>query len=211
MKKILTIGAITIGMIASSCHGKQLATNRISCCPPTGTTAPVTIATTLQAQSSIYQLPGKWTDEHNQSLELRDLKGKVRVIAMIFTHCTYACPRLVQDMKAIADSLPAAEKNKVGFVLVSFDAQRDDPAQLARFASQQGLDDHWTLLHGDPRQIRELSMVLNVKYQDAGDNTYTHSNAILILDKQGSVIRSLEGLEAQTSVADNEINRLVNR
>ena len=208
MKKILTIVTITIGMIAASCHGKQLITNRISCCPPAVTTAPVTIATT---QSSIYQLPGKWTDQHNQRLELTDLKGKVRVIAMIFTHCAYACPRLVQDMKAIEDSLPAKEKNDVGFVLVSFDAQRDDPAQLARFASQQGLDNHWTLLHGDPRQIRELSMVLNVKYQDAGDNTYTHSNAILILDKQGMVIRSLEGLEARTSVADNEINRLVNR
>lgn len=211
MKKILVTFPVAISVIVLSCHRKQLVTSRISCCPEVRTTAPATAPLPSEVQSSIYQLPGTWTDQHNHEMQLNDLKGKVQVIAMIFTHCGYACPRLVQDMKAIADSLPAAEKDEVGFILVSFDSQRDDPAQLNRFASQYGLDDHWTLLHGDPGQIRELSMVLNVKYQDAGDNNYTHSNAILILDKQGSVSRSLEGLEAQTNVAHEMINQLVSR
>lgn len=235
MKKISAILTIAISIIALSCHRKQLVESRLSCCPqargavPAGagvavqpgvavqagraaqTKLAVKTGVSPEAQSSIYQLPGNWTDQHNHRLALDELKGKVQVMAMIFTHCGYACPRLVQDMKAIADSLPGAEKDKVGFVLVSFDAQRDDPAQLARFAAQQGLGDHWTLLHGDPRQIRELSMVLNVKYQDAGDNNYTHSNAILILNKQGAVTRSLEGLEAQTTVASEVINELVTR
>lgn len=195
-------------VIALSCHRKQLVTSRISCCPQAENAVS---ATPPETQSSIYQLPGKWTDQHNHSLHLNRLEGKVQVIAMIFTHCSYACPRLVQDMKAIADSLPRSEKDKVGFVLVSFDSQRDDPAQLQRFATQQGLDDHWTLLHGDPGQVRELSMVLNVKYQDAGGNNYTHSNAIHILDKKGSVTRSIEGLQPQTTLAAEVINQLVNR
>ncbi|HEV2483015.1 MAG TPA: SCO family protein [Puia sp.] len=229
MKTIFALFIPAISVIVLSCHRKQLVTSRISCCPPartavaaeterpavpTETSLPAVAAETVllpEAPSSIYQLPGKWTDEHNHGIELSQLKGKVQVMAMIFTHCAYACPRLVQDMKAIEDSLSGSEKNNVGFVLVSFDSQRDDPAQLRRFASEQGLDDHWTLLHGDPGQVRELSMLLNIKYQDAGDNNYSHSNAILILDKQGTVTRSLEGLQPQTALAGEVINQLVNR
>jgi protein SCO1/2 len=162
----------------------------------------------LDARTSIYQLPGLWTDQHDRRLELGRLKGKVQVMAMIFTHCGYACPRIVQDMKAIQDSLPDAEKNNVGFVLVSFDTQRDDPAQLQRFAEQQALDGHWILLHGSSRQVRELSMLLDIKYRQTGDNGFTHSNSILILDNQGTVRTSLDGLEPQTGTAIDLIHRL---
>ena len=210
MKQILAISTIAISIFTVSCHRKQLVTSRISCCPQAASSDPVKIAP-LDGQASIYQLPGVWTDQHNRNMHLEQLKGKVQVMAMIFTHCAYACPRIVQDMKAIEDSLTGPGKNNVGFVLVSFDSQRDDPAQLRRFASEQGLDDCWTLLHGDARQVRELSMLLNVKYQDAGDNNFAHSNAILILDKEGSVTRSLEGLQPQTALAGEVINQLANR
>ncbi|MBL0305693.1 MAG: SCO family protein [Chitinophagaceae bacterium] len=57
------------------------------------------------------------------------LKGKPTVVGMIFTHCTYACPRLTADIKSIADSLNY-EKEKVNFLLVSFDTKRDNPTRL---------------------------------------------------------------------------------
>lgn len=166
------------------------------------------IADPLAASASIYQLPGVWNDQHDHALPLAALKGKVQVLAMIFTHCGYACPRLVQEMRDIEDSLSAAEKKEVGYVLVSFDTERDDPAQLGRYAGQQGLDDHWVLLHGNAGQVRELSMVLNVKYQATGDGNFSHSNAVFILDKQGAVRQTLEGLGSNAALAVQTIGRL---
>ena len=176
-------------MTIMSCHRKPSLT-RISCCPADNAAA--LTATAPDPNASVYQLPGTWTDQHNRTRQLKDLKGKTQIVAMIFTHCAYACPRIVQDMKNLGSSLPKVENEPTGFVLVSFDSQRDDPAQLARFAKQEGLDDRWTLLHGSSTQIRELSMLLNVKYQDAGNGNFIHSNSIRILDGDGVIERSIE-------------------
>jgi len=197
-----------ISVIALSCH-KAPVSPRLSCCAKENATAASSLAGFPETNASVYQLPGEWTDAHNHSLELKELKGKVQVAAMIFTHCGYACPRLVQDMKAIEAALPDAIKNNVGFVLVSFDAERDDPAQLDRFAVQQGLNERWKLLHGGAGEIRELSMLLNVRYQQLEDGNFNHSNSIFILDKRGKIIQSLDGLEPQTALAVNTISRLV--
>ena len=103
MKTVFATLTIAISVIALSCHRKQLVTSRISCCPQGENAAIAPGISPFEAQSSIYRLPGKWTDQHNHNLELNQLKGKVQVIAMIFTHCAYACPRIVQDMKVYTE------------------------------------------------------------------------------------------------------------
>lgn len=205
------IGICLISVVVLGCHRKNLVMSRISCCPRVATSPTPQDLVPGHEEASIYQLSGQWTDQHGRLLELNKLKGKIQVMAMIFTHCGYACPRIVQDMKAIEDSLSGRLKNDVGFVLVSFDAQRDDPAQLRRFAAQQGLDDRWTLLHGSPGQVRELSMLLGVAYQEAPNGNFSHSNAILILDAGGAVAGTLPGLQAQPLVAGDMIYQIANR
>src|SRR6516164_2938673 len=44
---------------------------------------------------SLYQLESSWTRHDNQTISLKQLRGKVQLIAMIFTHCPSSCPRLV--------------------------------------------------------------------------------------------------------------------
>lgn len=207
MNRFLLITILFAAVTSSSCH-RKIASAPISCCPKSEVAGMEQLSRGT-ISTSIYQLPGVWTDQHARHLSLQDLKGKVQVISMIFTHCGYACPRLVEDIKAVEDSLPASQKNDVGYVLVSFDSKRDDPAQLDRFAAEHGLDGHWRLLHGDAAQVREVSMLLNVRYRQTPDGNFSHSNTIVILDKDGQVISSLDGLEAQTAAAVNTINRLL--
>lgn len=184
------IGAI---LVTAACR-RQAAPSTPLCCTKEKAVTTSPLPNPLAAGTSIYQLPGKWTDQRNHQLSLYELKGKVQVMAMIFTHCAYACPRIVQEMKTLEDSLSAAQKKDVGFVLVSFDSDRDNPAQLARFAKQEGLDSDWTLLHGSAIQVRELSLLLNVRYRRLEESDFTHSNAIIILDRQGRIRQTLEGL-----------------
>lgn len=149
---------------------------------------------------SIYQLPGVWTDQHHHQVELSDLEGKVVVMAMIFTRCGYACPQLVENMKAIEDGLSAGDRDQVRFVLVTFDTDRDSVAQLNRYAAQKGLRG-WTLLRGTAQEVRQLSVLMDVPFQQLDSGDFTHANRITLLDRQGKIAGRLEGLTPLTSQA----------
>ena len=114
---------------------------------------------------SVYQLDGEWVNQDNQSIKLTDLKGKIQVVAMIFSSCKYACPKIVDDMKKIEKQIPEDKKNKIGFTLISFDVDRDTPEQLKKFSKEMKLNEHWNLLRSNEQQVRELSMLLDVKYE----------------------------------------------
>lgn len=146
-------------------------------------------------EQSIYQVAGTWTDQHGEAIPLGKLAGKVQVTAMIFTHCGYACPKIIENMKAIEAGLPRSLKNKVDFLLISFDAQKDTSARLSRYADQLQLGGNWTLLHGDMDQVRIMSMLLQVQYSPLEGGGFNHTNAITILDENGAVSRRIEGLD----------------
>ncbi|MEO6135009.1 MAG: SCO family protein, partial [Ginsengibacter sp.] len=112
------------------------------------------------------------------------------------------------DIKNIEDSLKQ-EKGNINFVLVSFDADRDTPAQLKKFAQEQGLGDNWTLLHGSEDAVRTLSVLLNVQFEKDGEGNFSHSNIISVLDKNGRLAFQKEGLEANQSQTISLIKNMV--
>lgn len=156
---------------------------------PKNNTSPVG---TLSSES-IYQLTDTFQTQDKKAITLGYFKGKPTVIAMIFTHCTYACPRLTGDIKKIEEELKD-EKRKVNFVLVSFDADRDTPDTLKKYANSIGLDENWTLLHGDENAVRTLSVLLNVQFAKDAEGNFSHSNIISLLDKKGVLVFQKEGL-----------------
>ena len=60
---------------------------------------------------SIYNLPEKWTNQDGKNIELKELRGKVLVMVMIYTSCKSACPRLVADMRNIEAKIPEEYKD----------------------------------------------------------------------------------------------------
>ena len=67
------------------------------------------------------------------------------------------------------------------------------------------------LLQGSSDQVRELSMVLNVRYQKLSGGNFNHSSDIFILDQNGNIVQSLEGLDGNIHRADSVLNRLASR
>lgn len=163
------------------------------------------------AQNSLYQVSGEWTNQNGKKISLDQLAGKVQVTAMIFTHCGYACPKMVDNMKAIEEKLPNNLKNKVDFLLISFDARNDTSARLKQYASQKQLDNNWTLLHGSAEQIRMMSMLLQIQYSPLQGGGFTHSNAITILDQHGDISDRIEGLDINVGQLVNAIKEAVAR
>lgn len=159
-------------------------------------------------EESLYNVSDHFTDQQGKQMELRNFAGKITVVSMIFTHCNYACPRLTNDVKAIADRLQRMGIDNVNYLLVSFDTKRDHPARLREFAKEHQLEKNWTLLTGDEEAVRQLSVLLNVQYEKTPDGNFSHSNLITVLDQQGRIATQLEGLQASNTETIAKIKQL---
>jgi protein SCO1/2 len=150
---------------------------------------------------SLYQVESTWVTESGQRLRLGDLRGKVRVLALVYTSCDYACPLLVETMKRLEVSLAPELRSRVGFVVVTFDPERDTPEVLKAYSEKRQLDlQSWTLLSGRPDDILELAILLGVKYKKDPRGGFAHSNILTVLNKEGEIVHRHTGLRA--SLAD---------
>ena len=157
---------------------------------------------------SLYQTEGKWDNQYGDTISLSKLRGKIPVVSMVFTRCTFSCPRIVADLKAIERAVPADKKDKVVFVLISFDSNRDHTDQLKAFTKQMKLDGNWMILHGNEEDVRELSMLLNVKYKKQENGDFTHSSGFTLLDTKGAIAFHQEGLGEDPGEVIDKIRRL---
>lgn len=144
---------------------------------------------------SIYNLPSKWTNEEGENLEMKDLKGKVLVMVMIYTSCKSACPRLVADMRNIEQRLPNKIKDNVTLVLVSIDPAVDTPKRLKAFAIENKMDGpQWVFLRSSEENTREFAAVLAVNYKKIAPVEFSHSNIISVFNTDGELAYQQEGL-----------------
>jgi protein SCO1 len=144
---------------------------------------------------SIYNLPSKWTNQNAQNIEMKDLRGKVLVMVMIYTSCKAACPRLVADMRNIESRLPENIKRNVKLVLISIDPETDTPKKLKEFAIANKMNnDQWVFLRSTEENTREFAAVLAVNYKKIAPLDFSHSNIISIFTAEGELAYQQEGL-----------------
>ncbi len=191
MKRIKQLCVVLLVINYFSCyHEREKKAELSDCCKKTDST------TTLKGYSkeSIYQIGAEWQNQNGEKFELEKLGGKVQVLAMIFTNCNYACPKIISDIQTIESRIPSDKINKVNFLLISFDLVRDTPDRLKEFAKEMNLNERWVLLHGTEDLVQEISVALGVKFEKEDDGSFAHSNIITILDKNGAIAYQQEGL-----------------
>ncbi len=158
-------------------------------------------------ETSIFNLTSKWHTQDDQTIELKDLKGDVLVIAMIYTSCKAACPRLVADMRNIYAKV---DDRSIKYVLVSIDPETDTPKRLKEFAIENLMDhEQWIFLQGAIDDVREFSNVLAVKYKKISPVDFSHSNIISLFDKNGVLYYQQEGLGVDNKIIVTKIIELV--
>lgn len=143
------------------------------------------------SEYSVYDLQSYWKDQRNSDRRLGSLAGRVQLVALVYTHCADACPRILTSMKRIE-----AATRDVDFVLVSIDPLRDTAGQLQAFADGARLDaQRYTLLRGSDDAIAELAAALDVRYRKVDDGSFVHTAIITVLDKQGHVVYQQENAD----------------
>ncbi|MDD2763000.1 MAG: SCO family protein [Opitutaceae bacterium] len=158
--------------------------------------AAATATAEAAADRSIYQLEATWITDAGKPFRLEELRGRPVVLAMFFASCGYACPRIVNDMTQIRQTLAPAVRDHAVFVLVSFDDERDTVAALHAYREAHELaSTNWMLLRGAPGDIRELAAVLGVSYKKNALGMFDHSNLITVLSPEGEITHQRAGLE----------------
>lgn len=159
------------------------------------------------SEASIFNLTSKWNTQNGETIQLKDLKGDVLVMVMIYTTCKAACPRLVADMRNIYKDV---NNSSVKYILVSIDPETDTPERLKEFAIENEMDnEQWIFLQGSVDDVREFSNVLAVKYKQISPMDFSHSNIISVFDKGGVLHHQQEGLNVNNQTTVSKISELV--
>jgi protein SCO1/2 len=172
------------------------------CGRPSAPIEPASPEVSAAADFSVYELDARWRDQDGRDRVPGSLRGRVQVVAMVYTNCTHTCPAIVAELKRLEAALDPAERGRVGFVLVSLDPERDTPAQLKAFATSMRLDaSAWTLLTGDADSVREMAALLGIRYRAEADAQISHSNTYLVLDTDGRIVHRQDGVGSGTGPA----------
>jgi len=127
--------------------------------------------------------------DHNGNLRtMKDFKGKIAVVFFGFTQCPDVCPLTLADFKAVKREL-GSDADRVTFMLVSIDPDRDTPAVLKRYLSV--FDESFVGLTGPDERLRRIADQLDASYEkqkpdpESGAYTIAHTSFMYLFDAQG--------------------------
>jgi len=201
MKKSILV-FLFFATLLVSCHKGE---TKKSCC----SNKTQSVAADSLSGESVYNLTSSWTSQKEEKFQLSHFRNKTVIAAMVFTHCESACPRLVADMKRLESSLSETELQKISFLLISMDPERDTPARFREFASIHKLNDNWTLVSSGQDATTEIANVLGVRVKKLEDGGFDHSNVIYVLDQNGVIVTQQNGFAVEQSDILKSIKLLV--
>ena len=102
------------------------------------------------------------TDHNGRPANLKQFRGKTVFFAFGFTHCPSICPATLSHFAAIKEALPADVRDKVQFLFVSLDPQRDSPERLKEWVTF--FDPEFIGLTGDTTKLRGIAYKYKATY-----------------------------------------------
>lgn len=101
------------------------------------------------------------SDQTGQPFTFSSARGKVVVMAFLFTHCGDVCPFSAIKMRLALDQLGEAAQN-VELVVVDTDPERDTVPVLAQYSRELGLYNKWHMVTGPLADMQKLYQSLKI-------------------------------------------------
>ena len=119
-------------------------------------------------------------------VRLADYRGKVVAVTFIFTLCADTCPVLTPMMSFVQDQLGEDFGEKIAFVSITVDPERDTPEVLKEYAQAFGANlAGWSFLTGAPDAIREVTRRYGVFAAKNANGGVDHTFLTSIIDQRG--------------------------
>ncbi len=123
-----------------------------------------------------------------QAFTAADLRGHWTIAFFGFTHCPDVCPTTLAAFKQVWTRLAEhGNADKVQFLFISVDPQRDTPEQLARYIAFFNKD--FIAATAADEELTRLTRALGILYlrvpDQAGGYSIDHSASAMIIDPEG--------------------------
>ena len=198
-KQILVIAAACAALATQSAHAAA------ACCEA----AP--LKAEAHSDTSLFNVASQWQNQTGNSAPLSQIGDRPQLVAMVYTTCQFACPRMLSDLKAIEEAMGSDTASDYGITLITFDPERDTVTAYQAYAKKQQLEaERWTFLRGTASDILEIANLLGVKYKHLPNGEFSHSNIITLLNTQGEIVTQLEGLGADSTKLIETTKALIN-
>ncbi len=190
MKRLLILTIVGVSLISAADAQEEDAAQKLTLSPAD------------PAEGSVYDLDSRWKTQEGEELALKDLQGKVRIVAMGYTSCKYACPRIIADLQRIERELKdeTLGTDRVSLSFISIDPETDTPARMKKLEKDYKFDPkRWLLLTGDEDGVLELAVALGMKYRQTTALDFAHSNIITVLAPDGRIVHQTAEIGADLS------------
>ena len=126
------------------------------------------------------------TSQDGAPVKLSDYRGRVVAVTFIFTLCADTCPVLTPMMSFVQDQLGEDFGEKIAFVSITVDPERDTPEVLKEYAQAFGANlAGWSFLTGAPDAIREVTRRYGVFAAKNANGDVDHTFLTSIIDQRG--------------------------
>lgn len=130
-------------------------------------------------------------DQHGAEVTAETLTGKPAILYFGYTFCPDVCPLTLAELSQVSTAL-GADAQKVNFVFISVDYQRDTPQRLSEYLPAFNAD-FIGLTTTDEANLQALTQPLGIYYElapEAGSQAeylVAHTASTFMLDAQGEV------------------------
>ena len=126
------------------------------------------------------------TSQDGAPVKLSDYRGRVVAVTFIFTLCADTCPVLTPMMSFVQDQLGEDFGEKIAFVSITVDPERDTPGVLKEYAQVFGANlAGWSFLTGTPDAIRDVTRRYGVFAAKTANGSVDHTFLTSIIDQRG--------------------------
>ncbi|MBC7821253.1 MAG: SCO family protein [Planctomycetaceae bacterium] len=138
----------------------------------------------------------EFTERSGEVVRKDDLAGHPWVVSFIFTHCAGPCFRVTSAMRRLQEEF--FTDTDLRLVTITVDPERDNPAQLAKYANDfRASPERWLFLTDPTGQKDKIYPLINGSFlmpvQEATGamriegHEFIHTNNILLVDERGVV------------------------
>ena len=126
------------------------------------------------------------TSQDGAPVRLADFRGKVVAVTFIFTMCTSTCPVLTPMMSFVQDQLGRDFGEKIVFMSITVDPERDTLPVLKDYARAFGANPvGWFFLTGEAHAIRDVTRRYGVFAAKTESGDVDHTFLTSIIDPRG--------------------------
>ncbi len=151
------------------------------------------------------------TNQNGQEFTQSNILGKPTLIFFGFLSCPDVCPTTLNDISSWLDAL-GTDADRLNTIYVSVDPARDTPTRMADYLAS--FDRRIVGLTGREEELQKLTKSLGVFYAkentSEGDYTMNHTASVLLLDKNGTLERTIDYHEKR-SIAVQKIRLSLRR